>query len=150
MSTLRRRNPQEDTDITNTTATTTPTFPGAPNTAATVQGSLFTEQVAKPSRHVCTQRSIFLAVLIAVSIFATVFMHESTANREEALFQSNFESLAFQMEDNFLTSFEIKILTISPFPCLSHPMLTSITPTRLGPMRFYPAFHYDSGDYVTS
>ena len=85
-STLRRRNHQDDNN-TNITNTTTPTSPGAPNTAASMQSSLFTERVAKSSRQVCIQRSIFLAVLIAVSIFATVFIHESTANREEALFQ---------------------------------------------------------------
>ena len=89
-STLRRRSHQDDT---NTTATTTHPFPGAPNAAATMRSSLFTERVAKSSRQVCIQRSIFLAVLFAVSFFATVFIYESTANREEELFQSNFESL---------------------------------------------------------
>ncbi|KAI2492853.1 adenylyl/guanylyl cyclase [Fragilaria crotonensis] len=76
-----------------------------------MQGSLFTEQVKKDSQKVCIQRSIFLAVLVTVGVLGTVFIHESTAQREQSLFETYFESLADQLTDNFLTIFEVKILT---------------------------------------
>ena len=75
------------------------------------QGSLFAEQVKKNSQKVCIQRSIFLAVLVAVGVLGTVFIHESTAQREQTLFETYFESLAVQLTNNFLTIFEVKILT---------------------------------------
>jgi Adenylate and Guanylate cyclase catalytic domain len=62
-------------------------------------------------QNVCTQRSVCVALILATGILSAYFIHQSTANREEAIFTSQFENLAYILGENFLNTFETKVWT---------------------------------------
>jgi hypothetical protein len=63
------------------------------------------------SRKICIQKSIFVAVLVAVAITVTTLVNISATSEERSRFETEFDDLASKLTENFITVFETKVLT---------------------------------------